>query len=216
MTRISDPTGIDEGVRHLVAADPVLAEIAGQCESVPLRLSRPGFAGLASIIVSQQVSKASADAIFARLIGLIDPLEPAGFLAAGEETWRKAGLSRSKQRTLVVISEAVEAGDLHLEGICRQPAHAAMNDLTAIRGIGPWTAEVFLMFCAGHADIFPAGDLALQEAIRMAYGLKERPGERECRERAERWSPWRSVAARMLWEYYRVQRHDGTPMPGAG
>lgn len=210
--RIADQSHIDEGLRHLRDSDAVMAKAAAACRQVPLRLSRPGFAGLASIIVSQQVSKASAEAIFARLTSLVDPLEAAPFLAAGEDAWREAGLSRPKQRTIAAVAEAVLAGSLQLEALCEEPPEAAIGQLVALKGIGPWTAEVYLMFCAGHADIFPAGDLALQEALRMLTGAEERPGEKACREMAQRWAPWRSVAARMLWEYYRVAGRDAAPL----
>jgi DNA-3-methyladenine glycosylase II len=88
-----------------------------------------------------------------------------------------------------------------------------LEQLVAIKGIGPWTGEVYLMFCAGHRDIFPAGDLALQEAVRLAFGLDERPNEKQCREISKNWKPWRAVAARMLWEYYSTVKRDATPLP---
>jgi DNA-3-methyladenine glycosylase II len=124
---------------------------------VPLRLSQPGFASLASIVVSQQVSRASAAAIFGRLARLVDPLTAEGVLAAGEEIFRQAGLSRPKQRALLAIAEAVARDELDLGRLCGLDPAEAMRSLTAVHGIGAWTAEVYLLFAAGHPDIFPAG-----------------------------------------------------------
>lgn len=212
--RITCEQDVNRGLSALGRKDPRLAAMAGQCGPVPLRLSEPGFSGMASIVVSQQVSRASADAIYGRLRSIIDPLEAASFLAAGEDAWRAAGLSRPKQRTLVNVAEAVAAGTIDLGAICNREADEAIAELTSVKGIGPWTAEIYLLFCAGHADIFPAGDLALQEAIRIGYGMTERPGEKKVREIAASWSPWRGVAARLLWDFYRVMRQDGMPSAG--
>ena len=212
MKRIASKRDISAGVRHLRNSCDRLAAMLEECPPIPLRLSQPGFEGLCSIIVSQQVSKASADAIFGRLRSIVDPLLPEGFLAAGEDGWKAAGLSRPKQRTLVEISNAVLEDRLDLEGLCSLPPEQAIGDLVAIKGIGPWTAEVYLMFCAGHRDIFPAGDLALQEAMRLGFGMEERPDEKTCRAEAEAWAPWRSVAARILWAYYAVRKRDAMPV----
>ncbi|MCB1386066.1 MAG: DNA-3-methyladenine glycosylase 2 family protein [Nitratireductor sp.] len=213
MTRIRTSRDIATGKRHLRKACSSMAAMLEVCPAIPLRLTQPGFAGLASIIVSQQVSKASADAIFGRLRAAVDPLDAAGYLSAGETAWIAAGLSRPKQRTLTAISEAVLSGALDLDALCELPPETAIERMTAIKGIGPWTAEVYLMFCAGHRDVFPAGDLALQEAIRLADGLETRPTEKESRLRAEAWAPWRSVAARILWAYYAVEkRREAVPV----
>jgi DNA-3-methyladenine glycosylase II len=209
--RIANQDDIEEGLEFLVRKDRRMKKILRPCGPIPLRLSEPGFAGLASIIVSQQVSKASAEAIFGRLKKLVDPLSPEQFLQRGEPAWIEAGLSRPKQRTLCAISEAILAGKIDLYGLCTLEPDLALEHLVAIKGIGPWTGEVYLMFCAGHRDIFPAGDLALQEAIRLAHDLDLRPSEKQCREIAEQWKPWRAVAARMLWEYYATVKRDATP-----
>lgn len=210
--RITCQADIERGVAHLADRDERLRRLAGICGPVPLRLSEPDFAGLASIIVSQQVSKASADAIFGRLTSLVTPLTPENFLAAGETAWKAAGLSGPKQRTLTAISEAVLAGDLPLSQLCGMAPDSAIEQMVAVKGIGPWTAEVYLMFCAGHQDIFPAGDLALQEAIRLGFDLAERPNEKTCRAIADAWTPWRAVAARLLWRYYGVVRREAAPV----
>ena len=197
---------VERGLGYLRRADPRLADVIAQSGEVPLRRSEPGFASLASIIVSQQVSKQSADAIWRRLTALIDPLDPAAFLAGGEDAWRAAGLSRPKQRTLVAVSEAVLDDRLDLDRMCRIDGEAALANMTAIKGIGPWTAEVYLLFAAGHPDIFPAGDIALQSAVADAFGFDTRPGDRELRRLAESWAPWRGVAARLFWAFYAARR----------
>ena len=193
---------IAEGLAELAQLDPALAAIMDEAGQVPLRRTQPGFESLAGIVVSQQVSRQSADAITGRLTALIDPLTPDQFLVAGEETWRKVGLSRPKQRTLVHVSHAVIDGTLDLHALCAMEADAAAKTMTAINGIGPWTAEIYLLFAAGHRDIFPAGDLALQAAIGAIDRMEVRPDAKMARARAESWTPWRGVAARLLWAWY--------------
>ncbi|MEZ5871245.1 MAG: DNA-3-methyladenine glycosylase [Nitratireductor sp.] len=202
MRIIQNEEDIAEGLAALAKADHRLVPVIEMSGKIPLRLARPDFAGLASIIVSQQVSKASAEAIFGRLSRLVVPLDAKTILACGEETFREAGLSRPKQRTLLAVAQAVECGELHFGRLCDCSADEALATMTRVKGIGPWTGEIYLLFCAGHPDIFPAGDLALQEAVRVSHGLDERPGDKELRRIAEQWSPWRGVAARLLWAYY--------------
>jgi len=198
---------------HLLACDERLhavAEIAGQ---VPLRRARPDLAGLVGIIISQQVSVASADAIEARFLALVDPLTADRLRACDDDLLRRAGLSRPKQRTMRHVAEAICSGNLDLAAVARKPVEVAMAELTAINGIGPWTAEIYLLFCAGHPDIFPAGDLALQEAVRLGLAMRKRPDEMKLRKIAERWLPWRGVAARLFWTYYRMQRNGRQTLP---
>ncbi len=210
--RITCQDDLNRGVDYLKHSDPRLQPLFAELDRIPLRLGNAGFTGLAEIIVSQQVSKASADAIFGRLCTMVDPLTPSAFLNAGEDTWRAAGLSRPKQSTLVAVGQAIENGHLDLETLCALGMDDAIAQMTTIKGIGPWTAEVYLMFCAGHADVFPAGDLALQEAIRLGFGLDERPSEKDCRGIAGDWAPWRSVAARVLWAYYGKRKRQAMPI----
>ncbi|WAX96836.1 DNA-3-methyladenine glycosylase [Aminobacter sp. NyZ550] len=214
MRRISNLDDVNFGLDALCAIDPRLQAVRGMAGEVPLRLTEPGFASLASIIVSQQVSTASAKAIFGRLTALVDPLTPQGLLAAGEGMFREAGLSRPKQRTLLAVAQAATDG-LDLDGLCRLDAHEAMAAMIAIPGIGPWTAEVYLLFAAGHPDIFPARDVALQSAVGHALGIDPRPGEKALIRLAESWAPWRGVASRLFWAYYRETRgRDGAPPAG--
>jgi DNA-3-methyladenine glycosylase II len=213
MQRIETLDHVYQGLDALCAADERLLRVREMAGEVPLRLSEPGFRSLASIIVSQQVSRASADAIFGRLTRLVDPLDAQGVLAAGEEIFREAGLSRPKQRALLAIAEAAAHGGLDLEGLCDLDPAASMRRLTAVHGVGPWTAEVYLLFAAGHPDIFPARDVALQTAVGHALGIDPRPGEKALIKLAESWSPWRGVAARLFWAYYRETRgRDAAPL----
>jgi DNA-3-methyladenine glycosylase II len=202
MRRIKSPRDISDGLDALCAIDPRLVRVRSMAGEVPLRLTEPGFESLASIIVSQQVSRASADAIFGRLTKLVDPLTPGGLLSAGEAMFREAGLSRPKQKTLLAIARAVADG-LDLHHLCGLDAKDAIGRMTAISGIGPWTAECYLLFSAGHPDVFPARDVALQAAVGHAFGLESRPGEKALVALAESWAPWRGVASRLFWAYYR-------------
>ena len=201
---IADEATLNAGAEALRALDPELFDrllaVGGR---PPLRRREPGFAGLAAIIVSQQVSVASANAIYAKLEARIAPLEAASLAAASEDDLRSCGLSAPKIRALRAAADAV-AGGLRLEQLSTLDAEDAHNALVAVKGVGPWTADIFLLFCLGHPDAFPAGDLALQEAARLALSLKSRPDPVRLERLAERWRPWRGVAARMLWAYYRA------------
>jgi DNA-3-methyladenine glycosylase II len=201
---IADEAGLLEATQRLRAKDPELVErliaIGGP---PPLRRREAGFAGLAAIIVAQQVSTASATAIFARLQARIVPLDAAEIAKATEEDLRACGLSNAKIRALRALSQAIVEGGLDLKNLADQGAEDAHKALVAVKGVGPWTADVFLLFCLGHPDAFPAGDVALQEAAKVALNLKRRPDAERLERIAERWRPLRGVAARMLWAYYR-------------
>ncbi len=212
MRTIDTLDDIAAGLAALVASDPRLAPVAMTAGPLPLRRSEPGFASLVSIVISQQVSKASAEAIEGRLRRIIDPLTADAILAAPQEAFRAAGLSRPKQATVLAVADIVAAGRLDLHRLCVLPHDEAIAAMTAIRGIGPWTAEIYLLFCAGHADIFPAKDVALQNAVGDALELGEKPGEKALAAIAESWSPWRGVAARLFWAYYAATRgRDAIP-----
>jgi DNA-3-methyladenine glycosylase II len=211
MQRIATLDDIARGLDTLCTIDPRLERVRRMAGEVPLRLSQPGFKSLASIIVSQQVSRASADAIFGRLSKLVDPLTPPAILAAGEQIFREAGLSRPKQRGLIAAAQAV-AGGLDLDHLCSLDADEAIMTMTAVPGIGPWTAQVYLLFAAGHPDIFPARDVALQTAVGHALGINPRPAEKTLISLAESWAPWRGVASRLFWSYYReIRGRDAAP-----
>ena len=201
---IVDEASLHEAAERLRAKDPELIErLTAAGGRPPLRRREPGFAGLAAIIVSQQVSVASAAAIFDRLQARVVPLEAAGIAAATEDELRACGLSGAKIRTLRAVAQAMAEGGLDLIGLADLDAGEAHKALVTVKGVGPWTADIFLLFCLGHPDAFPAGDLALQEAARLALNLKSRPDAAKLEQIAERWRPLRGVAARMLWAYYR-------------
>lgn len=214
LKRIRNAEDVAAGLDALVAQDSRLVPIAQIAGELPLRLTEPGFASLASIIISQQISRASADAIRGRLDALLGPFSAAALLAAEEELFRQAGLSRPKQRALLAIARAVEEEGLDLEGLCGLDADEAMARLTAIPGIGPWTAEVYLLFAAGHPDIFPAHDVALQSAVGEGFSISPRPNARALYGLAESWSPWRGVAARLFWSFYASRRGREAAPPG--
>jgi DNA-3-methyladenine glycosylase II len=178
----------------------------------PLRRREPGFEGLAAIIVSQQVSTASANAIFGRLRTAVAPLNAENLLAASEDTLRAVGLSAPKIRGLRAVADAVAGKALDIDALASMTAEEAHEKLVAVKGIGPWTADIFLLFCLGHPDAWPAGDLALQEAARLALNLKKRPDTKRLEKIGERWRPWRGVAARMLWAYYRARKEGRSGM----
>ena len=176
--------------------------LLAQTGPLPLRLKPGGFAGLLEIIISQQVSVASADAIRVRMAqaGLITE---AAVCAAGDEGLRAAGLSRPKARYALGLAEA----RFDFDALEQMDNAEAIASLCALRGIGPWTAQIYVMFCMGRADVFPAGDLALQEAARQLFELAQRPAAEALAERAQAWAPWRSVAARALFAYYRILKN---------
>jgi DNA-3-methyladenine glycosylase II len=211
MQRISTLDDITAGLDALCAADSRLELVRSAAGEVPLRRSEPGFTSLISIVVSQQVSRASADAIFGRLVRLVDPLTPEALLAAGDGLFREAGLSRPKQRAVLAVSQAVLDG-LDLAALCDLDAAAAIGAMTRVPGIGLWTAEVYLLSAAGHPDVFPARDVALQSAVGHALGIDPRPDEKALIKIAESWSPYRGVASRLFWAYYRqIKGREGAP-----
>lgn len=197
---------IADGLRHLAQQCATMAEIIAGIPEVPLRRRPPNFASLASIIISQQVSKQSAEAIFGRMEKIIAPLTPENYLKSGEPAWIAIGLSRPKQRTFTALCSALVEKQFRLDTLAGLPAHEAIATMTSVKGIGPWTAEVYLLSAIGHPDIFPAGDLALQIAAADAYEIGAKMSERQLRILAESWAPWRGVAARVLWAHYAVKK----------
>ncbi|MGP0091231.1 MAG: DNA-3-methyladenine glycosylase family protein [Xanthobacteraceae bacterium] len=201
------------GLERLMKLDPRLAPVRAVAGTLPLRRRPGGFAGLASIIVSQQLSTASAAAIWRRFAEAFDPHDHRTVLRARAPQLARAGLSAAKIRTLKALAKAIDQGLLDLGLLAHLPADEAHRALVAHHGIGPWTADIYLLFCLGHADAWPAGDLALQEAMRMAFALASRPTTKEMGPLAEAWRPWRGVAACLLWSYYRaIKRRDPVPV----
>ncbi|MDT8855959.1 DNA-3-methyladenine glycosylase 2 family protein [Paracoccaceae bacterium Fryx2] len=192
---------VAEGAAWLALREPQFARALALTGPLPLRRRADGFAALLDAIVGQQVSVAAAAAIWRRLeaAGLT---EAAAVAAAGDEALRACGLSRQKIR----YAQALAGAGVDYAALRVMPDAAVVAHLVALPGIGRWTAEIYAMFSLGRADVFAPGDLALQEAARVLFALEARPSERVLREMAEAWSPWRAVAARLLWAYYRVAR----------
>ena len=195
------PACVSEGARWLADSDPRFAKALEMTGTLPLRRRPDGFAQLLSAIVSQQVSVAAARAIWgrlrdARLTG------PRKIQWASDEALRAAGLSRQKIRYARALADA----RINYAALREAPSDAVIATLTEVPGIGVWTAEIYAMFSLGRADVFAPGDLALQEAARILFELPERPSERALRQMAEDWSPWRAVAARLLWAYYKIAK----------
>ncbi|HET9902285.1 MAG TPA: DNA-3-methyladenine glycosylase 2 family protein [Xanthobacteraceae bacterium] len=213
MSFIHTEADLERGLKALLAADARLAPLLEVAGLPPLRRRPDGFKGLAWIVTGQQLSTASAGAIWARLSAAYDPLDHVALLRARAPRLARLGLSAAKIRTLKSLAKAVETGTLDLAALAALPADAAHAALVAHHGIGPWTADLYLLSCLGHADAWPAGDLALQEAARLAFGLAARPVAKEMVLIAEPWRPWRAVAARLLWAYYRaVKRREAAPV----
>jgi DNA-3-methyladenine glycosylase II len=192
---------VAEGAEWLAAREPAFARAVPLVGVLPLRREQDGFAALLRAIVGQQVSVASARAIWGRLeaLGLTDA---GAMAAASDEDLRAAGLSRQKAR----YGRGLAQADINFSALRGVPDVDVVRTLVAVPGIGVWTAEIYAMFALGRADVFAPGDLALQEAARMLFGLDARPTDKALRAMAEDWSPWRSVAARILWAYYRVAK----------
>ncbi|WP_333814934.1 DNA-3-methyladenine glycosylase family protein [Tabrizicola sp.] len=192
---------VAEGADWLGRREPRFAVALAQVGPLPLRREEDGFAALLRAIVGQQVSVASARAIWGRLEGLGLTDAPV-MAAASDEDLRAAGLSRQKAR----YGRALAQAGIDFNALRGVPDVDVVQTLVAVPGIGVWTAEIYAMFALGRADVFAPGDLALQEAARMLFGLEARPSDKALRKMAEEWSPWRSVAARILWAYYRVAK----------
>lgn len=192
---------VAEGAAWLAAAEPRFAHALTVTGPLPLRRQSDGFTALLDAIVGQQVSIASANAIWKRLeaAGLT---EMAAMAAASDEALRAAGLSRQKAR----YGRALALSGIDFNALRSVPDAEVIATLITVPGIGSWTAEIYAMFALGRADVFAPGDLALQEAARLLFGLEERPKEKAFRAMAEAWSPWRGVAARVLWAYYHVAK----------
>ncbi len=191
------------GVAALCCSDPSFAALVEAGLRPPLRKREAGLGGLLASVVGQQVSTASAAAILNRLNAAFPDISAATIAAATDSELLAVGLSRAKLRTLRAVSAAILEGRLSLQSLADMPAEEAHASLTAISGIGPWTADIYLLFCLGHPDVFPAGDLALQEAARVLLDLPSRPTAKALAAIAERWRPWRGVAAGILWAHYR-------------
>lgn len=213
--RIETEAHLHAGVTALREQCPVFATMLEASGMPPLRRREAGFVGLSRIIVGQQLSVASASAIWERCEKGLKPFTPERIARARETTLRKAGLSAPKIKTLKALSQAVIDRRLDL---VTQPRTAAddvrlREDLVAISGIGPWTADIYLLACIGRPDVFAPGDLALQVAAQHAFELAERPQSVELEQLVDHWRPWRAVGARVLWSYYAVAKKQKNAVP---
>lgn len=196
------PDDIATARRALVAADPALVRVDAQTPPLEWRLRVGGFEGLFRMIVEQQVSVASAASVWARLRDGMGGITPELLLAHDLDQLRGMGLSRQKATYGQGIARAQIAGEIDLEHLANLDDEAAIASLTALKGVGLWTAEAYLMMCEGRLDVFPGGDVALQEAIRWADGAEVRPDQKGAYARAEIWRPYRAVATHLLWAWY--------------
>lgn len=193
----------------LAARDRHLASIYKLHGPPPMWGRRPGFPTLLRIVLEQQVSLVSARAMFERLKSNIDPFTPEQFIQSGEGYLRSLGVTRQKAHYATQIAHAFSNGYLkNVSRLTDEDAHAA---LLSIKGVGPWTANIYLLMALRRPDIWPDGDIALASAIRKLRKMKERPSFSELAQIAERWRPHRSVAARMLWQYYLAERRRASP-----
>lgn len=210
MSVIANDADIKRGMDFLAEICPHMRMIGETLGPPPLRWREHGFAGMVSTITAQQLSVSSANAIRNKLLARFEPLTPAALLGADEADLRACGLSGPKIRTLRALSEAIVSGTLPFDRLGDMAPEEAQAALVTLHGIGPWTAEVYLMFCLGVQDIFAPADLALQEGAKLAMGLETRPSTKQMAEIATRWAPWRAVAARALWAWYgHVKRRQG-------
>jgi DNA-3-methyladenine glycosylase II len=200
--KLDSAAALEPHLKSLLRRDKRLKAVYRAAGPFEVRKTDPGFAGMARVICGQQLSVASANAIWSRFVLLPGALDPVGYLRLTETAVRGIGFSLGKFRTVGALAEAIVARRLDLAALETLPADEAIAALCEIRGIGPWTADIYLMFCAGHPDIFPAGDLALQKAVRHAFGLDARPVGKALDDIAAVWAPHRATAALLFWRYY--------------
>jgi DNA-3-methyladenine glycosylase II len=197
-----DEASLQKGLRFISRRDQDLARVLGEFGPPPIWAREPGFATLIHIILEQQVSLASARAAFDRLATRVSPLMPSAFLELDDVTLKTIGFSRQKTAYCRHLAEAISSGTLNLDEFHHLDDHSARAELLKLKGIGAWTADIYLLMVLRRPDIWPVGDLALALAIQKLKGLSSRPGPEQLEELSLRWRPWRAVAARLLWHYY--------------
>jgi len=204
-TAVLTEATLGEGLSALARADADFARALDEAGPPPLRRRDPGFATLLRAIVAQQLSAKAAATIWDRVEGAVAPLEPARLLAFADEELRACGLSRQKIGYCRALADDVLAGRVDLRGLAGWDDEAAIAELVKLKGIGRWTAEIYLLFALGRPDVFPADDLALMVAAQRMKRLDDRPSGKALRGIAEAWRPWRGAAAHFLWHYYRFE-----------
>ena len=201
---------LEDAIHVLVRQDPRLKPVLERAGMPAIRRREPGFVGLAHIICGQQLSTASAGAIWDRLSKAFDPFDQHAVRRARADRLGRLGLSAAKIKTLKFLARELSNDRFNFDLLAEEEADAAHHALTSLHGIGPWTADVYLLFCLGHGDAWPAGDLAVQEAVKIGLGLKERPTAKQMAPLAEPWRPLRGAAAHLWWSYYRaIKQRDG-------
>lgn len=198
-----NPLTLAQGIAFLSATDPILARVYDQVKMPPLWLRPPGLATLVQIILEQQVSLSSAQAIFNRLQKICQPFCAEQLLTLTPEQWRLCGVSRPKQTYIRHLATAISHRQLDLDSLSSLDDQQVSEQLTQIRGIGVWTANLYLLMALGRPDVWPTGDLALESTVKKLYQLPERLPARTWTDLTAPWRPWRAVAARLLWQYYR-------------
>ena len=208
--RIHTEADLDAALTALAKAEPRFGALLAEAGRPLLRRRPGGFAGLAAAVVSQQLSTASAAAIWGRLTAAFDPFDHDSLRRARADRLGRLGLSAAKIKTLKNLAREIAAERVNLDVLAHEDADAAHHTLVSLHGIGPWTADVYLLFCLGHGDAWPAGDLAVQEAVKIGLGLKTRPTAKEMAPLAEPWRPMRGAAAHLWWSYYRaIKKREG-------
>jgi DNA-3-methyladenine glycosylase II len=190
------------GLAELAGRDADLGRVLLEFGSPPMWNREPGFATLIHIILEQQVSLASARACFDKLITTVGELTPATLLSLNDEALRRVGFSRQKTEYARILAAALDAGEIDLTSLSELPDDDVRRQLMRLKGVGRWTADIYLLMAMGRPDVWPAGDLALVVAAQKVKGLDNRPTPEEFQNLGEPWRPWRSVAARLLWNHY--------------
>ncbi|MEO1198059.1 MAG: DNA-3-methyladenine glycosylase 2 family protein [Pseudomonadota bacterium] len=213
MARLASNQDIAAALDALAERDERFAAIRSRAGTPLLRRGNADYSGLAEIIVSQQVSSAAADAIWRKVTTGLGAVTADAVHASEPEALQALGLSRPKVRAMKALAEAVVSGALEINGLADHDADTAHDALVAVKGIGPWTANIYLLFCLGHRDAWPAGDLAVQEAMRVGLDLDTRPDQKQTIALAEPWRPYRGAAAHLFWAYYhRLKNREANAM----
>jgi DNA-3-methyladenine glycosylase II len=207
---LNSQSDLEAAIHALLKLDPRLQPVFAAAGMPALRRREPGFMGLAHIVCGQQLSTASAAAIWARLSAAFNPFDHDAIRRARSDRLGRLGLSAAKIKTLKSLAREIAAERVNLDVLANEDADAAHHTLISMHGIGPWTADVYLLFCLGHGDAWPAGDLAVQEAVKIGLGLKTRPTAKQMIPLAEPWRPMRGAAAHLWWSYYRaLKKREG-------
>jgi DNA-3-methyladenine glycosylase II len=197
-----DEVSYHRGLTELSERDDDLGRILDRLGPPPMWDREPGFATLIHIILEQQVSLASARSCFDKLLAIVDELTPALLLELDDDTFKKAGFSRQKTEYARILAGALNDGELDLDGLADLPDEEVRERLMSLKGIGRWTADIYLLMALGRTDVWPVGDLALVVAAQRVKRLDARPSPQEFGALGDAWRPWRSVAARLLWHHY--------------